>query len=50
MAFVYVPNGAIPAAWWPAGEGGADFALSPTLAPLANVRNQLQVICGSRLT
>ena len=19
MAFVYVPNGAIPAAWWPAG-------------------------------
>ncbi len=43
---MYVPNGAIPAAWWPAGEGGADFALSPTLAPLANVRNQLQVISG----
>jgi len=46
MAYVYVPNGAIPAAWWPAGEGGADFALSPTLAPLVNVRNQLQVISG----
>lgn len=46
MAFVYVPNGAIPSAWWPAGEGGADFALSPTLAPLASVRNQLQVISG----
>ncbi|HKU89511.1 MAG TPA: DUF1552 domain-containing protein [Steroidobacteraceae bacterium] len=46
MAFVYVPNGAIPAAWWPAGEGGADFALSPTLAPLANVRNHIQVISG----
>ena len=46
MAFVYVPNGAIPAAWWPAGEGGTDFALSPTLAPLVNVRNQLQVISG----
>ena len=46
MAFVYVPNGAIPAAWWPAGEGGADFALSPTLAPLANLRNHLQVISG----
>src|SRR3954467_4255238 len=46
MAFVYVPNGAIPAAWWPAGEGGAEFALSPTLAPLAKVRNQLQVISG----
>ena len=46
MAFVYVPNGAIPAAWWPAGEGGTDFALSPTLAPLARVRNSLQVISG----
>src|SRR3954464_8754453 len=46
MAFVYVPNGAIPAAWWPAGEGGAAFALSPTLAPLANVRKYIQVISG----
>jgi len=46
MAFIYVPNGAIPAAFWPAGDGGADFALSPTLAPLANVRHQLQVISG----
>ncbi|HEU4593493.1 MAG TPA: DUF1552 domain-containing protein [Steroidobacteraceae bacterium] len=46
MAFVYVPNGAIPAAWWPAGDGGADFELSPTLAPLANVRRQIQVISG----
>ncbi len=46
MAFVYVPNGAIPSAWWPAGDGGADFALSPTLAPLANVRQQMQVISG----
>jgi hypothetical protein len=46
MAFVYVPNGAVPAAWWPEGGGGADFALSPTLAPLAKVRNSLQVISG----
>jgi hypothetical protein len=46
MAFVYVPNGTIPAAWWPAGDGGTDFALSPTLAPLANVRNHIQVISG----
>jgi len=44
MAFVYVPNGTIPAAWWPAA--GTDFALSPTLAPLAKVQNQLQVISG----
>ena len=45
MAVVYVPNGAIPAAWWPATEG-ADFALSPTLAPLAKVQKHLQVIGG----
>jgi hypothetical protein len=46
MAFVYVPNGAIPSAFWPAGEPGAGFALSPTLTPLANVHQQLQVIGG----
>jgi hypothetical protein len=46
MAFVYVPNGAIPAAFWPAGEPGAGFALSPTLLPLSNVHKQLQVISG----
>jgi hypothetical protein len=46
MAFVYVPNGAIPSAFWPAGEPGADFALSPTLLPLSNVHKQLQVIAG----
>jgi hypothetical protein len=43
---VYVPNGAIPSAWWPAGEGGTDFVLSPTLAPLAKVQKHLQVIAG----
>ena len=46
MAFVYVPNGAIPGSWWPAGNGGAAFELSPTLAPLAKVRGQVQVISG----
>jgi hypothetical protein len=45
MAFVYVPNGAIPAAWWPAAEG-TDFALSPTLSPLANVRKHLHLYGG----
>jgi hypothetical protein len=45
MAFVYVPNGAIPAAWWPEAEG-ANFALSPTLSPLAKVQKHLQVIGG----
>ncbi len=46
MAFLYVPNGTIPSAWWPEGDGGNDFALSPTLRPLETVRHQLQVISG----
>jgi hypothetical protein len=47
MAFVYVPNGQIPQAWWPAdATAGTDFSLSPTLSPLAKVKNQLQVISG----
>ena len=44
-AFLYFPNGAIPSAWWPA-ETGANFALNRTLAPLANVRQHLQVLGG----
>jgi hypothetical protein len=44
MAFVYVPNGIIPSAWWPAES--TDFALSPTLAPLAKVKNSVQLISG----
>ena len=44
-AFVYFPNGAIPAAWWPATEG-ADFPLSRTLQPLAANQKQIQVIGG----
>ncbi len=46
MAFCYVPNGTIPAAWWPEGNGGRDFALSRTLQPLAPVRHELQVLGG----
>ena len=46
MAVVYVPNGIIPSAFWPAGEAAGAFALSPTLAPLANVQRQLQIISG----
>jgi hypothetical protein len=44
-AFVYFPNGAIPAAWWPATEG-TDFQLSRTLQPLAANQKQIQVIGG----
>lgn len=48
MAFVYVPNGTIPGSWWPtaAGAWGTESALSPTLAPLAKVQDQIQVISG----
>lgn len=46
MAIVYVPNGAIPSAWWPMGNGGEDFQFSPTLKPLENLRHQVQVISG----
>jgi hypothetical protein len=46
MAVVYVPNGTIPSSWWPDGEAGGDFALSPTLQPLESVRRQIQVISG----
>src|SRR5271154_92031 len=44
-AFVYFPNGAIPAAWWPATDG-PDFPLSRTLQPLAGSQKQIQVIGG----
>src|SRR6185436_4552033 len=40
-AFVYFPNGAIPAAWWPTGET-KDFEFSRTLKPLEPMRSHLQ--------
>lgn len=45
-AFVFFPNGAIPSRWWPVGTGGADFALSSTLQPLAAMRRHIQVLGG----
>jgi len=44
-AFLYFPNGAIPAAWWPTG-GVNDFVLSRTLKPLENVRKHIQILGG----
>src|SRR5258705_1034013 len=40
MAFLYVPNGTIPSAWWPEGDGGKEFELPPTLQPLEKLRHQ----------
>jgi hypothetical protein len=44
-AFVFFPNGAIPARWWPTG-GETDFALHETLAPLEGMRKHVQVLGG----
>lgn len=43
--FVYFPNGAIPARWWPEG-GLSDFALNATMQPLNAVRKHIQVLGG----
>lgn len=44
-AFVFFPNGAIPARWWPTG-GQGDFVLHDTLAPLEGMRKHIQVLGG----
>ncbi|MBI4326066.1 MAG: DUF1552 domain-containing protein, partial [Chloroflexi bacterium] len=45
MAFVYFPNGAIQANWWPKGEG-KDFEFNRTMQPLERVKHRLQVLSG----
>lgn len=45
LGFVYVPNGVVPWEWRP-DETGPGFALSPTLAPLASLRDQILVLTG----
>jgi hypothetical protein len=45
MAFVYFPNGAHQANWWPTGEGKA-FELAATMKPLEKVKNMIQVLGG----
>lgn len=43
LAALYMPNGVNPNAWMPTGYG-SDFELSPTLAPLANVKSEVLVL------
>jgi hypothetical protein len=43
MAFLYMPNGVNPNTWTPEGAG-RDFKLSPTLEPLAAVKDDLLVL------
>lgn len=47
LGFVYAPNGANLASWTPMGEGPG-LTLSPTLAPLEPVRDQLAVVSRLR--
>ena len=44
-AFLFIPNGAIPAAWWPEGEGH-DFKLGATLQSFEQTRQHIQVLGG----
>lgn len=46
VAYVYVPNGAIPESWWPDGEPGPTYTLSKTLEPLAGLKDHVQVLGG----
>lgn len=43
MAVLYMPNGVNPHKWTPEGEG-RDFQLSPTLQPLADLKNEILVL------
>src|SRR5579883_2836885 len=43
LAVLYMPNGVHPEAWTPAGTG-REFALSPTLEPLADFKSDLTVL------
>ncbi|QDV08437.1 hypothetical protein Poly30_39800 [Planctomycetes bacterium Poly30] len=47
FAALFCPNGMLPSAWRPGAEG-ADFELSPTLAPLAPIRQQVSVLGNLR--
>src|SRR6478735_6262725 len=44
-AFVYFPNGAIPAQWWPTGAN-TDFRLGRTLEQLEPFKKSIQVLGG----
>src|ERR1700712_1756630 len=43
MAFLYMPNGVREDMWTPA-ETGRDFTLPPTLTPLADYKNDLNIL------
>ncbi len=44
-AFLYIPNGTIPSAWWPTGQG-TEFSWSRTLKPLEKHKDHVQILGG----
>lgn len=44
-AFLFIPNGVDPPAWYPTGEG-RDYLLSPALEPLAPLKDKFSVLSG----
>jgi Protein of unknown function (DUF1552) len=44
-AFFFFPNGSIPSYWWPEKQG-SDFAFSPSLKPLEEMRQHVQILGG----
>jgi len=44
-AFFFFPNGSIPSFWWPE-KTGTDYEFSRSLAPLAEVRQHVQIMGG----
>ena len=44
MAFIFIPNGIHMPVWTPTSEGALE--LSPTLAPLKNVKDKVSVLTG----
>ena len=49
LGFVYIPMGSNIAMWTPPGERGKLSQLSPSLGPLAPVRDQLTVVSNLEL-
>src|SRR5436190_14475661 len=45
MAFIYTPNGIIPAAWTPAAEG-RNFEFMRAMKPLEPFRDHINVLSG----
>jgi hypothetical protein len=45
MGFIYIPNGVIMNKWTPTGTGH-DYALTPTLQALDNVKSDVQILSG----